>query len=126
MDPDRGVGFAHVIKVLEVVRKKSSFASWVVAMQAARHTGAKVNWGNDGRQVCRQLVACCAGQERFNTMLLCETLQLVAWRRMRGTRNLLFCAGWSCGRSRGLSMRAFPPECGLSFREAHLGWLSAP
>ena len=63
-DEDKGVGFAHVRRLLDTVHSKISFRAFSRAADTDRRTG------NSSRKVARNLLECCAGYVMMMTMMM--------------------------------------------------------
>ena len=69
---DHGVGYAHVLKLLETLEQNKSLRSFVSSMKNLASTVGDVNPDNDSRRVARQVMTLCAGHELHVTRQLLE------------------------------------------------------
>ena len=58
-----GVGYGHILKMLEIFEEQAPLRSFTEKLQAADRSGADIIPGNSSRTVAEQLMLCCAGRE---------------------------------------------------------------
>ena len=88
---DRGVGFAHVLKVLEVCEQGESLRSFTKSMGVIRHMAGDCNPGNDSRTVGRHLLSLCAGNEIVITKSLFDAACVAGISQDARDSHLLVC-----------------------------------
>ena len=87
----RGVGWAHVLKVLEIFQQGHSLRTFSKSMAAIRNMAGDVNPGNDSRTVARQLLRLCAGNEVVVTKLLLDSACVAGISQDAREAHLLVC-----------------------------------
>ena len=90
--PDRGVGYAQVLKLLETVEQNNSLRSFASSMENLRSMGGDVNPGNSSRRVARNLLTLCAGNELHVTKQLLDTATVCGLAQDARDAYLLICA----------------------------------
>ena len=89
VDDHRGVGFGHILKVLELFEGQHSLRSFCRSMAATRRMGAALNPGNDSVTVARNLVMLCSGHERYINKVLLDSASVVGIMQDARDANLL-------------------------------------
>ena len=86
-----GVGFAHVLRLLDIVHGGQSLRSFKEGLDSIRIMGGDVNCGNSSARVARQLLAVCAGKERHTTKALVANASVAGIAQDARDSELLVC-----------------------------------
>ena len=86
-----GVGFAHVLRLLDIVHGGQSLRSFKEGLDSIRIMGGDVNCGNSSARVARQVLAVCAGKERHTTKALVANASVAGITQDARDSELLVC-----------------------------------
>ena len=89
--PGVGIGFAHVLKLLDIVHSGHSLRSFQEGLNSIRVMGGDVNCGKSSARVARQLLTVRAGKERHTTEALVSNAAVAGIAQDARDSELLVC-----------------------------------